>query len=247
MIDDSILLANESTEDAPATASTPLICASQGIPPCRCSGVMHRTKKREEESTHKEGHGLFLLEPPCPLFGRYREKVDIDFTKCKIGKEDRANINREFRNICTDRRLSREKGDEKDTEVPRKLSPPPLLSSKSSGIQYVECMRDIRMKTPPSISPSPPPAASPSSHTNEPVDAEIGGNSIRGLQARWKKSFDEIRKIKPGEQEDTFIKNYDTLAKVIDDFSEKAKLYAQVIITEVKFKTHHYIIIFITP
>lgn len=246
MIEDSISLTNEGTEDAPATASTPLICASQGVPPYWCPETMHRSKK-EEESVSKEGHGLFLLEPPCPLFGRYREKVDVNFTRCKISKEERAGIIRMFCDACQVRGLSKAKGNEEYSDVLGKLSPPPSspLSSGPSDFQYVESMRDfhpISLATEGSIpTPPPPPSASPpplcpSPNRSSWEGAGEGSTSVcpsKELHVRWKRSFDEIRSIKLGEQEDTYIKYYDTLAGIIDDFSEKAKLYAQVIITEV--------------
>ena len=258
MIEDSISLTNEGTEDAPATASTPLICVSQGVPPYWCPETMQRGKK-EEESVSKEGHGLFLLEPPCPLFGRYKEKVDVDLTGCKISKEERADIIKKFCDACQTRGQSRAKGKDEYADVLRKLSPPPStpLSPGACDNQYVKSIRDIRPISlgSPLLSPGAPNPTSPSSISQLPGQAAPlcpspnrgactgSGESVapacssKELQSRWKKSFAEIRSIKLGEQEDTFIKNYDTLAGIIDDFSEKAKLYAQVIITEVnKYK-----------
>lgn len=241
MIDNSISLTNESTEDAPATTSTPMICASQGNPPCWYPETTRRVKEEEEENVPKEGHGLFLLEPPCPLFGRYKEKVDIDFTKCGISNEERQDNIKSFLDACHARRQLNANGDESEVDVLRKWSPPPLVSSRSSSSQYVKRMSDARPSIcsaqSHSVSPSPPPLLSRSDSWSSVQEAWSNGNSdnsSKGIQARWKRSFDEIRKTKPGEPEDTFIKSYDTLARIIDDFSEKAKLYAQVIITEVK-------------
>ena len=216
-VDGDFQVTNEPTDDAPATTNTPYVRSPQQAP--------EPVFMNEEKAEPPSGHCFFGLEPPCPLFGRYRKDIDVSFEDCEISSSDREEVIQELRSACRARTQARAEAAETSTDPLWRWA----SSSQVKCTQYIHRMSELTQGL--TSSPSPPPRLREASSCAE-VEAEDAEDT---LQARWMKCLDEVRSIKLGEQEDVHIENYNNLAKFIDDFAEKAKLYAQVIITEVRF------------